>query len=205
MQAVVHTPCYTQMLLRKMNVDSPKLKRLRDLVVDLNVQWQMFDELFSDAKNYAVFNRTGPSFWIHLRTYLLDAILLSISRFFDPAANQGQTNLSLAAVITFQEVASIRHDLERQLDKMRPVWERGIKIWRHKKLSHSDMPTALGQAPLPDIPISEVKTLVSGISEFVREIDHRLNQVDVSYNISVSQWVPQVLRHLKGTRKIGKY
>jgi hypothetical protein len=67
------------------------------------------------------------------------------------------------------------------------------------------MPTALGQAPLPDVPHSEVKTLVSGISDFVREIDHRLNQVDVSYSITVSQWVPQVLGYLeKGVRETNK-
>ena len=186
-----------------MNVDSPELKHLRNLVLDLNVQWQMFDELFSDAKNYAVFNRTGPNFWIHLQIYLLDTIFLSISRFFDPMANRNQTNLSLATVCAFQEVGSIRLDLERRLNDMRPVWDRGIKIWRHKKLSHSDMPTVLGQEPLPDIPYSEVKNLVSGISEFVREIDHRLNQVDVNYEISVSKWVPQVLRYLEeGVRRI---
>jgi hypothetical protein len=188
-----------------MNVDSPELERLRNLIVDLNVQWQMFDELFSDTKNYAVFNRTGPNFWIHLQTYLLDTIFLSISRFFDPAATRNQMNLSLATVCAFKEVVSIRLDLERRLREMRPVWERGIKIWRHKKLSHADMPTALGLAPLPDIPHSEVKTLVSGISDFVREIDHRLNQVDVSYRITVSQWVPQVLGYLeKGVRETDK-
>jgi AbiU2 len=180
-----------------MKIDTPQLKRLRELVVDLNVQWQMLDELFSDPKNYAVFNRTGPSFWIHLQTYLLDTVFLSISRFFDPAKSLNHTNFSLATVIELKEVAPIKRDLELRLSKMRPTWEKGIKLWRHKKLSHSDMPTVMAEESLPDIPHSEVKVLVSDISEFVREIDHLLNHVDVNYRVSVSQWVPQVMRYLE--------
>ena len=187
-----------------MKIDTPELKRVRELVVDLNVQWQLFDELFSDAKNYTVFNRTGPGFWIHLQTYLLDTIFLSISRFFDPAKTGGHTNLSLATVIELHGLAPIKPELERRLSLMRPTWEKGIKVWRHKRLSHSDMPTLMAKAALPDILHSEVRGLVSDISEFIREIDHRLNHVDVSYRVSVPGWVPQVIRYLEaGVRKTG--
>jgi hypothetical protein len=186
-----------------MKIDTPQLKCLRELVVDLNVQWQMLDELFSDPKNYAIFNRTGPNFWVHLQTYLLDTIFLSISRFFDPSKSGSHTNFSLATVIELHELTPIKPELERRLSKMLPTWEKGIKVWRHKRLSHSDMPTLMAKGSLPDVPHSEVKDLVSDISEFVREIDHLLNQVHVGYRVSVSQWVPQVMRHLEaGIQKI---
>jgi len=188
---------------RSLKINSEELERLRRVVIDLNVQWQMFEELFLDSTNYAVFNRTGALFWDHFRAYLLDALFASISRFFDPVGNKHQMNLSLAAVLEFPEIVTIKVDLERRLTAMIPVWEKGVKIWRHKKLSHSDLSTALGKSSLPEVPFSEVKKLVDDISGFVREIDHQLNQTDVSYRINPTKWTPEVLRYLKaGIQKI---
>ena len=180
-----------------MSSDSQRLEKLGRLVLDLNVRWQMFDELYSEAKNYAVFNRTGPMFWSHLWYILLDDLFASISRFFDPAQSRGQENFSLAAILEFQEVASIRGDLQQRLDAMKPVWQRGIKVWRHKKISHSDMLTVLGKNSLPEIPLSEVKELVEKITDFTREIEHQLHQRDVGYRCSLTGWVPQVLSYLE--------
>jgi hypothetical protein len=180
-----------------MTSGTQRLEKLGHLVLDLNVRWQMFDELYSDAKHYEVFNRTGPAFWSHLWYILLDDLFASISRFFDPAQSQTQDNFSLAAILEFPEVAAIRSNLQTRLDAMRPVWERGIKVWRHKKLSHSDMLTVLGTNRLPDIPLSEVKELVEKITDFTREIEHQLHQCDVSYSCSLTGWVPQVLSYLE--------
>jgi hypothetical protein len=90
-----------------------------------------------------------------------------------------------AAVIQFPEVASITSDLSQRPAAMIPVSKRGIKIWRHKKISHSDLLTALGKSSLPDLPFSEIQQLVEDISDFAREIDHRLNQTDVCYRVSL--------------------
>jgi hypothetical protein len=180
-----------------MNVNSPKLEKFRQLVVDMNVQWQMYDDLFSDPQNYSTFDRTGPNFWVHLRSYLLDLLLLSIARFFDPPGTPNHENFSLSAVLDFPEVVSVRPELCQQLDVLKPKWERGIQTWRNKRLSHSDMPTVMGTKPLPNFPFSDIEDLITGISDFAREIDHRLNQRDVSYRIGITRWVPEVLSYLK--------
>lgn len=186
-----------------MNVDSKQIELLRRAVVDLNVKWQMYEELFELPENYAVFHRSGPLFWDHFRAYLLDAIFATVSRFFDPAKTYHQENLSLSAATEFEEFTQIKTELDDKLAKLRPVWERGIKIWRHKKISHADMATALGHQSLPDVPISEIRELIVGISVFVKTIDHQLNSVDVSYSIGLSQWVPQVLKYLRaGIEKV---
>ncbi len=178
--------------------DGPeRLKRLSELILDLNVQWQVFDELYSPAANYAVFNRTGAAFWKHLWYHLLDDLFISISRFFDPARTKWQENLSLAAAMNFPEVAPIRKDLQHRLREMKPIWERGIKAWRHKKLSHNDMATALGKQTLPDVPLSEAQELVSKITDFVRQMEQQMNKCDASYRCSPTGWVPQVTRYLR--------
>jgi AbiU2 len=178
------------------------LERLNRLVLELNVRWRMFDELYSDTKNYEVFERTGPVFWSQLQYCLLDDLFLSISRFFDPATTGFQENFSLSAIIDFPEVAAIRANLQKRLDVMKSVWKRGIGIWRHKKLSHSDMPTAFGACDLPDISLVEAKELIEGITGFTREIEHGLRMREVSYSPAITGWIPQVLSYLElGVKK----
>lgn len=181
----------------QMNANSPELETFKRLVVDLNAEWKMFEKLFLNDGNYMLFNRTGRMFWFDISNCLISTILQSISRFFDPATSNNQRNLSLQTVVFLPEVASIRMDLERRLQKMRPIWKAGIKIWRHKKLSHSDLPTSLGKKALPQIPFSQIKDLVSGITEIARQIDHQLNNVDVSYDVAIGDWVPKVLGYLR--------
>lgn len=136
-------------------------------------------------------------FWFDIQNCLIEKILQSISRFFDPAGNRHQQNLSLQTIISLPELASLRLDLEQRLKKMRPIWVTGIAVWRNKKLSHSDLPTSLGKAALPQIPFWQVGELVSGITEIARQIDLQLNNVDVSYKVSTGEWVPKVLGYLR--------
>jgi len=180
-----------------MKAPTPRLAKFDELVIDLNIQWQMFDGLYAPTEHYTVFNRTGPNFWNHLQAYLLDSLFLSISRFFDPEKMRGSENLSLRAVINFEEVMSIRDELSAREVAMRIIWERGIKIWRHKRLSHSDMNTALRIELLPEVPFADIKDLVDKISEFAREINHRLHEYDQSYEVSIVQWTPQVMDYLR--------
>ena len=165
--------------------------------MDLNIQWQMFDGLYEPSENYEIFNRTGPNFWNYLQSYLLDTIFASISRFFDPAKTMGQENLSLLAIIAFDEVQAIRGDLENREKTMRPIFEKGIKIWRHKRLSHADLNVALQVNALPEVPFADIKKLVCDISEFAREINCQIHGYDQSYWVGIVEWVPQVMNYLK--------
>lgn len=179
-----------------MTAINPTLEAMNQLVLELNVRWQMFDELYSDAKNYAVLNRTGANFWATLENLLIDDLMLSISRFLDPPKSMGQANCSLAAMAALPETDPFRSDLQTRLNTLVTIWSKGIQNWRHKKLSHSDMATVLGTNTLPDIPFAEIKTLVDEITAFVREMEHRLNHRDISYQCSITGWVPQVLKYL---------
>jgi hypothetical protein len=175
----------------------PPIDVLNQLVLELNVRWQMFDELYSEAQNYAVLNRTGANFWSALHNLLVDDLMLTISRYLDPAKMGKNDNFSLATIVALPEVEAFRADLQKRLDAINQVWGCGVKDWRHKRLSHSDMATALGSNTLPDIPFTEIKELVDGITGFVREINHQLYHHDTSFRCSITGWVPQVLDYLK--------
>ncbi len=175
----------------------PTFEALNHLVLELNVRWQMFEELYSDAENYVVLNRTGANFWGTLHNLLVDDLMLAISRYLDPAKTGKNDNFSLAAIVALPEVAAFRTDLQTRLDAINLIWTRGVKDWRHKRLSHSDMATTLGANTLPTVPFTEIKELVEGITGFAREITHQLYHYDQSFHCSQTGWVPQVLRYLK--------
>ena len=174
-----------------------KLKAIERLVLELNVQWEMFHDLYADSSNHDIFDRTGPAFWTQLWSQLADAIFLSVSKFFDPAVSSGKENVSMQAIMRYAEVVPFREDLMHRYESLKSVWERGIKDWRHKRIAHSDLGTISGKTKLPDVPLADFETLVNGITGFVREIQHRLYQRDVSYRCSVTGWVPQVLEYLR--------
>jgi hypothetical protein len=176
---------------------NPTFEALNQLVLELNVRWQMFDELYSEAENYEVLNRTGANFWGTLHNTLVDDIMMAISRYLDPAKMGKNDNFSLAAIIALPEVAAFRDDLQKRLDAINLIWSRGVKDWRHKRLSHSDMATTLGNNTLPTVPFTEIKELVDGITSFAREITHQVLHFDQSFRCSITGWVPQVLRYLK--------
>ena len=95
------------------------------------------------------------------------------------------------------EILPIRPSLKKREEKLKQVFEKGIKIWRHKRISHTDLHTALAVTKLPNVAISDVAEIVSGISEFAREINLKIHGYDQSYTVGISQWAPQVLTYLQ--------
>lgn len=180
-----------------MQVPPEKISRFGDLVLELNLQRQMFKDLFGGSDHLDVFQEAGVNFWSNLQIYLLDLLFLSVSRFFDPALSCGRANLSIPAIIELSDVAAIRDNLKKRESEMRRSWEVGIMHWRHKRISHTDLNTALQGNLLPDIPIASLYGLVDQISDFARYIHLSLYDHDVSYDIVTSRWVPQMLFYLK--------
>lgn len=177
------------------------LRAFDQSVIRLNIQWQMFDELYEPDKHYKIFSHTGANFWIYLREFLLDGLISSISRFFDPAKNRQQENLSLSAILELHDVADIRENLDRQLQAMSSKWESSIKMWRHKKISHADTAIATQPFGLPPLPFSDFGDLVADISNFARTISLHVRKYDSSYQIGIPQWVPQLMEQLERTKR----
>ena len=80
---------------------------------------------------------------------------------------------------------------------MRAVWEKGIKAWRHRRLSHSDMATTMKVSKLPNVEFADLKKLIEDISEFARHICHKILNYDVSHEVATLGWVPTVMEHLE--------
>lgn len=172
-------------------------KHFSRLVIDLHIQWQMFRDLHSDINNYDILNSTAPTFFVHLRSYLYDLLFLSISRFFDLPKQLWNENLCLKHMISFEEVSEIKGTLSCEIERLEGLWKAGIKTWRHKRLSHNDLPTLLDEKTIPDIPNKDIETLVEGISNFARRLESHVFERDQSYEVHIAGWVPQLIRYLR--------
>jgi hypothetical protein len=194
-----------EFLAQKYAADDPEeadpsdatFEALNRVVLELNVHWEMFEGLYSDPEHLVTFNRTGANFWETIRELLVDQLMLSISRFFDPSKSLGGVNCSLETMIELPEVAGIKADLETRVGEMRKVWAPRIKAWRHKKLSHTDLKTALGVSILPEVTYKEIGQLVDSITAFSRQIQHHVYQRDIGYHCSQTGWTPQVIKYLQ--------
>jgi len=171
--------------------------RLQNLVADLNIQAQMYDDLFSLPENALVFNEAAGNFFKHLRWFLQQLIFGSISRLLDPPETCGHENLSLRGILDYEQVDPIRNKLAHCLSQIESAWVPGVKVWRNKILSHNDLATLLQKSPLPEIEIEVMLKLVDGITQFVRQIERDLFYKNVSYKIKIDAWVPRLIRCLK--------
>src|SRR5688500_3202825 len=121
----------------KPRVSNPELEAFNFHLVDLNGELQMLHELYT-AENAGLFYRVAPLFFDELQERLTHHIIQSICRLFDPAKTAGQLNLSLDAIAALPEVAPISADLKRRIAVVRPTWEKHMKVWRNKRIAHSD-------------------------------------------------------------------
>lgn len=175
---------------------SPELETFDWLLVELNGELQMLQELYA-AEHLAILDRAAPIFFDELRERLLHHLIQSICRLFDPVKTAGQLNLSLDAIASLPEVSSISADLRQRIAAVRPLWERHLMIWRHKRIAHSDAAAATGKTPLPDLPWADVRNIVAQVSEIGREIHHRLDGADHDYRPHYGPgWVPELLKVL---------
>ncbi len=176
---------------------SPSMKEFMKLVTDMNLQWKMFDDIYGKDENYPVLNGVGTQFWNYLQDKMLDMLFLSISRFFDPVGGGANVNLSLKCIITLPEVADIQAELIKREVKMRANWEKGIKIWRHKRISHSDKAFALKEVIIPEVKFTDMKKLVDDITEFADFVHIKINIYQMDYTPGASDWIPSLFHVIK--------
>ncbi len=177
-------------------MQTSELRNIQLLAQKLSVQWSMFDELYNVHENYDVFQKTGPVFWGELEDMLLDTLMLSISRFLDPASNHAQENLCLEACLDLAIDSNARDLWNAELIKIRKLGS-GVQKWRNKKISHSDKEFATGVRTLPTIQFAEIKSLIEAIVEFVRKVTLYACDHDIGFVSPVRFWVPQVMQYLK--------
>lgn len=133
----------------------------------LNYYWLTFTGLFwNDEDRTELYTNTAPNALRFLREALLDAIMLRTARLCDPPKTLGHHNLNLRSIAEEPEVAKVapfKAELDKCLARINPHYE-PVKLWRVKRLAHTDLETRLGTEDLPDLLYQHLKELVQHTS-----------------------------------------
>lgn len=162
-------------------VDMPSDTRSTFVSIDHEVQWIhakwiVYRQIFAgDQQQIDILNRTAPFFFRIIQQAMLEDIVLAMARLLDPAETMGNQNRSLMQLLhqlddeRFAELQKELRDDLLQLEEASQVF----KVWRNKKLAHTDLAMELrvSDNPLPGISRALVETAL----EALRKLMNRVN------------------------------
>lgn len=148
-------------------------------IISLHARWHQWKILFAtDQASVDIFNQTAPFFFAEVQQVLVPAVIIGISRLFDPASMGKNENASLLWVLDAVKRdgrAVLADRLEEVLVCVMPQIEAARKH-RHKRIAHNDRATFLSsdRSVLPAITDTDISLLLASAEKF-------LNLVTVEY------------------------
>jgi AbiU2 len=172
---------------------------LGDLVVDLNIKWRLYRELFQVDSHYALFGESGPGVWSVLRDSLLDDVFMTAARLLDPAASFGKENLSFERIISSLPQSDEQSRIKRDYQGIKSLYNRTLRDWRNWKLSHNSLKAITGASLLPDVSYGDVARLTDGVNQLARALGLMIRNIDQRHEpcISNQDWVWSLIEVLK--------
>jgi hypothetical protein len=153
-------------------------RHLRSETSQVFFRWKVFQQLFSSPEVVELLKKLAPRLFFTLRSDLLDAIALSLSRLTDPSeTRRGERNASLQQLINSPDVktdAMLVQELNHHLYEMRDECKR-IDIWRNKWTAHRDYQSAVKVDPDWRIGFSprEVNCALAELGAFMNAFENR--------------------------------
>jgi hypothetical protein len=138
-------------------------------VTELRNYWQIYHFLFMDKEQKTIFlaERFGPLLGV-LQNLLGEQMILTVARLTDKDS-KNQRNLSIWALtdaIQFAKGKDFGQKVNSALDAISTTVEK-MRKHRHKQIAHFDLKVSLGLAPLPEVLLSEIKTALEQMEDFL--------------------------------------
>ena len=151
-------------------------------VASLNLKWSEYKELFATSPERVVtLNRAASNFFRLLQIILFENILLHLAKLHDPPRMGGNENLSLPCLINFiKEEFQVK--VKMLIDESQEK-SSFCRVWRNKKIAHSDFPTAISVHGSKIEPTSceEVESAICAVTEVLKAISLLYFNSEVSF------------------------
>jgi len=122
-------------------------------------------------------NKTAPFFFLKLREYYWNRLILAISRFTDPLKSIGFENLSINVLTEFAKELPepLEHKINQNVENVLKA-SRTIREYRNKIISHRDMITAtLTDHDFPTIYVETIENIFSSIDDSLNIFYHHMD------------------------------
>lgn len=167
-------------------------EELKKEVSWIHAQWIVYRQLFAvSEKRFDLLNECAPEFFYIIQNALLEKVLIFFGNLTDSAKKKEHNNLSLAQLQT-RIRAHREEDLAEQtgpiLGKINSKCE-PFKKWRHKRLAHFDLNTAIKNTsnPLPGISREVIEEALELIREFMNKIEVYYTGEEMGYEHFIMQ------------------
>lgn len=175
-------------------------KSIDSEITILNAKWKLFRQLFLEddsiedsekkKKNYDerinLLKDVAPFFFDVTNRFLLESVMLSVSRLLEKPKTAGQGNASLERLIKdtshpnlvdgFMEEIAVW--LETIKKKAKPIY-----IFRHKIIAHRDLENALSkESLLPAVTYENIDEVIQSINELMNKVNSKVGYGTVMYS-----------------------
>lgn len=140
---------------------------------DLRGCWEMFKYLFmsNTSRTRELGERLGGILGL-FQGYLQDDLMIGIVRLMDKD-NAKQKNLTMWALVErcYQWNPVIADAAMTALNEV-ALKVAGIRLHRHKRIAHFDLPVSLGQSTLPTVTFAQIREALEGMEKVFNLIGH---------------------------------
>jgi len=161
---------------------------LREEELRLGLKWKQYRCLFAGSQErIELLNEVAGTFFFIIQEVLHDDVLMHIGRLVDPEnSGTNKENLSLSQLASTVKIhapqisAEIKSLVEQEEDKARFV-----KVWRHLRLAHTDLKSALdrGATVLPEIDLEQIEEFLRALRAVLSKMLSHFWQVGDSFII----------------------
>jgi len=153
-------------------------------VSELRNYWQIYHFLFMDKEQKTIFfgERFGPLLGV-LQNLLGAQMILNIARLTDKDSKK-QRNLSLWALteaIQYAKETDFEQKVNSALDEITTTVSK-MRTHRHKQIAHFDLEVSLGLSPLPEVLLSEIKTALEQMENFLNLFEWEFAKTTVGFD-----------------------
>ncbi len=164
---------------------------LKNQVIGVHTKWVNYRQLFgaSDTR-LKLLDKCAHAFFLIIHNALIVDVLMSLSKFTDPAGKGERKTLSfeqLQKQVKKNGDRELASKLSEILGKLKETSEE-IQSYRNKRLAHLDLKIAMKRAKLDKISVKMIEEVLALAGEYMNAIEGHYYQTEVLYEFGISSY-----------------
>ena len=166
------------------------IEKAKKELTHLYYRWIMYVQIFGDnTHRIDIINQTSSNLLMEFQWLVIDNMVLSLSKFTDPAKMRGNDNLSfpyLMDEIEKTDKKEIVPELKEILDNLN-ISVAHFREIRNKRIAHNDLAVALDSddSPLPGVSRADVNGALKLAGDFLNKIQVTFFDSTTAYELTI--------------------
>lgn len=165
-------------------------EQAQEELTHLHYRWIMYVQIFgTNSHRIDLINKTASNFLSEFQWLVIDNMVLSLSKFTDPAKMRGNSNLSFPYIvkeIEKNDKNNISEELKETLGNLNESVEHFRQI-RNKRIAHNDLAVSLESknSPLPGVSRADINKALKLAGNFLNKIQLAYFNGTTAYEMTI--------------------